>query len=155
MQTDLTIRAARAADADMLLGVWERSVRATHHFLTEADVLSLRPFVIEWLATNPADLWVLEIGDGTVVGFMGLAEDKIDALFIGPEARRRGGGKLFVAHAQALRGGSLAVDVNEQNEAGRAFYERAGFRVVGRSPVDDAGRPFPLLHMRRPAPVAA
>ena len=27
-----------------------------------------------------------------------------------------------------------------------------GFVVVGRSPLDDEGRPFPLLHMRRDAP---
>ena len=53
-------------------------------------------------------------------------------------------------HAQALRGGDLTVDVNEQNPAAVGFYEAVGFAVVGRSPLDDAGRPFPLLHMRRP-----
>jgi putative acetyltransferase len=42
--------------------------------------------------------------------------------------------------------------VNEQNDAARAFYERLGFQIVGRSDLDDAGRPFPLLHMRRPPP---
>jgi putative acetyltransferase len=49
-----------------------------------------------------------------------------------------------------LRGGDLTVDVNEQNPAAVGFYEAVGFVVVGRSPLDDAGRPFPLLHMRRP-----
>jgi putative acetyltransferase len=51
------------------------------------------------------------------------------------------------------RGGELTVDVNEQNPAACGFYEALGFVVVGRSPVDDDGRPFRLLHMRRPAPV--
>ncbi len=42
-------------------------------------------------------------------------------------------------------------------EALAALWERSvrathdgRLRVVGRSPLDDAGRPFPLLHMRRP-----
>ena len=32
------IRRARAADHDTLVALWERSVRATHDFLTEADI---------------------------------------------------------------------------------------------------------------------
>jgi putative acetyltransferase len=59
-----------------------------------------------------------------------------------------------VAHAQGLSAGALAVDVNEQNEAALGFYEALGFSVVGRSPTDEAGRPFPVLHMKRAAPGA-
>jgi putative acetyltransferase len=59
-----------------------------------------------------------------------------------------------VAHAQARRPGALTVDVNEQNPAAVGFYERLGFVVVGRSPRDGSGRPFPLLHLRRPAPAS-
>ena len=40
------------------------------------------------------------------------------------------------------------LDVNEQNPQAVGFYEHEGFVVAGRSPVADAGRPFPLLHMR-------
>jgi putative acetyltransferase len=43
------------------------------------------------------------------------------------------------------------VDVNEQNPEARGFYERLGFTVVARSELDGTGRPFPLLHLRRPA----
>jgi len=32
------IRLARAADYDTLVALWERSVRATHDFLTEDDI---------------------------------------------------------------------------------------------------------------------
>jgi putative acetyltransferase len=57
-----------------------------------------------------------------------------------------------VSHAQQLRGVALTVDVNEQNVAARGFYEALGFAVVGRSPMDDTGRPYPILHMRREMP---
>ena len=91
---------------------------------------------------------------GAPIGFLGLAGDDISALFLDPAHLRQGGGLLLVSHAQELRGGELTVDVNEQNPAARGFYEALGFRVVGRSPLDDEGRPFPLLHMRRQAGLA-
>ena len=86
------------------------------------------------------------------VGFMGLAEHDIAALFLEPAQCGQGAGRRLVTHAQQLRGGSLTVDVNEQNPAARGFYEALGFVVVSRSPLDGDGRRFPLLHMRRPAP---
>ena len=39
----MQVRPARADDHARLLEVWERSVRATHHFLTDGDVIALRP----------------------------------------------------------------------------------------------------------------
>jgi putative acetyltransferase len=39
------------------------------------------------------------------------------------------------------------VDVNEQNEQALGFYRHLGFEVVGRSPLDGQGKPYPLLHM--------
>jgi putative acetyltransferase len=153
MGADWTIRRARDADADGLLGVWERSVRATHEFLTEEDIVGLRPHVAQALAHDALELWVLADAGDAPVGFMGLAGNDIAALFLEPAARGKGGGRRLVEHAQALRGGELTVEVNEQNPAACGFYRALGFVVVGRSPVDDDGRPFPLLHMRRPAPV--
>jgi|SRR6266511_6329899 len=150
MNEALQIRPADAAEADALLALWERSVRATHHFLTEADIVALRPLVAESLSSDELELWVLTDGDAPI-GFMGLVGDDIAALFLEPARRQRGGGRRLVAHAQALRGGELTVDVNEQNPEALGFYEALGFTVVGRSPLDDGGRPFPLLHMRRPS----
>jgi putative acetyltransferase len=152
MSDDTFIRSARDTDHAALLALWERSVRATHDFLTEDDVAFFRPLVAEGLRGDALELWVLADAADAPLGFMGLAGDRIEALFLAPEARGQGGGRRLVAHAQALRGGVLALDVNEQNGPARAFYERLGFSVVGRSPLDGTGRPFPLLHMRRPAP---
>jgi putative acetyltransferase len=149
------IRAARADDLDALIALWERSVRATHDFLTEPDIVDMRPRVGPALADEGLDLWVLLDARERPVGFLGLAGDDIASLFLDPDHLGQGGGRLLVAHAQSVRGGELTVDVNEQNPAARGFYEALGFTVVGRSALDDDGRPFPLLHMRRRAPAAA
>jgi putative acetyltransferase len=146
------IRRGREDDLAALLALWERSVRATHAFLTEADIAELRPLVAEALSGDALDLWVLtETGDAPI-GFMGLAGNDISALFLEPARRGQGAGRMLVFHAQTLRAGELTVDVNEQNPQARGFYEALGFVVVGRSPLDDGGRPFPLLHLRRRMP---
>jgi putative acetyltransferase len=145
------IRRGRSADTAALVELWERSVRATHDFLAEADIVALRPLVEEALGDGALELWILADEDDEPIGFMGLSGDDIAALFLEPAHRGQGGGRRLVAHAQTLRRGDLTVDVNEQNPAAVGFYEALGFAVVGRSPVDDAGRPFPLLHLRRRA----
>jgi putative acetyltransferase len=152
---DVNLRRARPEDRGTLLGLWERSVRATHHFLADGDVVALRPLVAEALANDALDWWVLASATQAPIGFLGFAHDTIEALFIDPDNFGKGGGTLLVAHAQSLaRGGALAVDVNEQNEAALRFYRSLGFSVVGRSPTDAGGRPFPILHLKRGAPGA-
>lgn len=146
---DWRIRPSRSEDIDTLTALWERSVRATHDFLTEADIDALRPRVGEALRDDALELWVLTEQPDVPIGFMGLVDHDIAALFLDPTRRGQGGGRRLVAHAQKLRDGALTVDVNEQNLPARGFYEALGFVVVGRSPVDDEGRPFPVLHLRR------
>ncbi len=135
-----------------MLALWERSVRATHRFLSGSDVEALIPAVVEAFAEPSIAWWVLAPDGETPVGFMGFASDTIEALFIDPAHIGTGGGKRLVSHARSLaEGRALKVEVNEQNDAAQAFYASQGFVVVGRTPTDSAGRPFPLLQMSRPA----
>jgi len=149
--SDTHVRLARVEDCERLLELWERSVRATHHFLEDRDVVALRPLVAEELESDAVDWWVLESDTEALIGFLGFTSDTIEALFIDPDYHGQGGGKTLVAHAQGLGAGMLAVDVNEQNEAALGFYKALGFSVAGRSPADAGGRPFPMLHMKREA----
>jgi putative acetyltransferase len=145
------IRRSQPMDCLLLVPLWERSVRATHSFLTETDIACYRPLVEEFLAGESLELWVLTDSSNVPIGFLGLSAHAIEALFLEPVYRRHGYGRCLVQHAQQLRSGPLTVDVNEQNDAARAFYEALGFVVVGRSPLDETGRPHPLLHLRRQA----
>jgi len=143
-----TIREARPADASALVDVWLRSVRATHSFLAEDDIQFFLPLVREMLSSSQLELWVLASDANTLIGFMGLSGNSLEAMFLDPDHLRAGHGRRLVAHARELKG-ALTVDVNEQNPAARRFYEACGFAVVGRSEHDGTGRPFPLLHMRQ------
>ena len=145
----MKIRPALASDRDALVDIWLASVRATHRFLAEGEIQALLP-IVRGVVLEVLEVWVLEAGDRPI-GFMGLADDSLEALFISPGWIRRGGGRRLLEHARRLKG-RLKVDVNEQNPEAVAFYIANGFEVVGRSPVDGGGRPYPLLHLRELLP---
>lgn len=143
----IRIRRSTPADVPALIQVWRRAVDATHNFLTPEDRLAIDAQVCEYLPNG--DFLIAE-EDGTVAGFLGGSGRHIDAIFIDPQWHGRGIGTMLIDRFAGSSGEPLRVEVNEQNGGARQFYERRGFKVVGRSPLDDQGRPYPLLHMERP-----
>lgn len=142
-----------ADDMPRVVEVWEASVRATHHFLTEDNIQYIRSLVSDDL--TPLE-YLLGVRDdqGQVVGFIGVEGDEVAALFIHPAWRGQGIGRsLFTYAVDTL--GATKVDVNEQNEQAVGFYRHMGFEVIGRSVDDGLGQPFPLLHMKRRATAPA
>lgn len=129
-----------------LLEIWEASVRASHHFLTEADIVRLAPRAeggLRFIET----LWVMW-DEERPIGFMGVRDRKIEMLFLHPDYFRKGLGKMFVE--RAFRDLDVKyVDVNEQNPDAEKFYERMGFKTFKRDEFDSEGNPFPILEMRR------
>jgi len=96
-----------------------------------------------------AELLVAVDAYGAPVAFLGGTGREIDSLFVDSCAHRQGIGRTLVETFAASGKGELHVEVNEENAAARAFYERLGFRIVGRSPLDRQGRPYPLLRLAR------
>lgn len=138
---------------EKLAAVWERSVRATHHFLTEDDIAGMRPFVGEAVC-GISQLAVAFGEDNQPLGFAGVENGKLEMLFIDSAARGKGVGRALLAHAvEAFDAHRL--DVNEQNPQAVGFYEHEGWRAVYRSSHDDAGRPFPYIRMQRATGIRA
>ena len=143
-----SIRRSQPADVPALLRIWRRSVDATHDFLSGEDRAAIDravahdylPFAQFLVAIDP---------EGAPVGFLGSTGREIDSLFVDPAVHGRGVGRLLVESFARSAVGSLRVEVNEQNAGACAFYERLGFRVTGRSPLDGQGRAYPLLQLER------
>lgn len=131
---------------DELTALWERSVRATHHFLSAAAIDAIRPCVPQGVQ-GIARLAVLYSDEGRPQGFVGVEGDKAEMLFLEPQCRGEGLGRALLSFA-IEQFGATRVDVNEQNPQARGFYEHMGFQVIGRSDLDGQGNPYPILHMK-------
>ena len=127
-----------------VVDVWEASVRSTHHFLKEEDIEYFKPLILHTYL-DAVELRCVRI-DQRIVGFAGVSDQNLEMLFIHPQHRGKGIGKVLLDHAvEAL--GVCKVDVNEQNEEAVGFYNHFGFKRVSRSEFDGAGKPYPILHL--------
>ena len=131
---------------DRLLEVWERSVRATHTFLSGGEVETIKAYVPQALREVPR-LIVGEDERGVPIGFLGADGQRLEMLFLLPQARGKGLGRALLQYGMD-RYGLRELAVNEQNPQARGFYERMGFHVYRRTEMDGQGGPYPLLYMR-------
>jgi putative acetyltransferase len=146
------IRPSTGADEHpALIAIWRRAVDATHDFLAEAD----RDAIEARLATDYLPAVTLSVAerDGRAVGFSGVHGDSLEMLFVDAADRGSGIGSALLDHAVSTLG-VTRVDVNEQNGPAAAFYAHHGFAIRGRSDHDEAGRPYPLLHLGLEVPQA-
>lgn len=129
-----------------LVTVWEASVRATHTFLSDAEIRQIKTYVPQAL-TGVAHLLVAETETGESVAFMGMENDRLEMLFLAPQTRGQGLGKqLLQSGIQTY--GVREVTVNEQNPQAVGFYQHLGFETYKRTDFDEEGNPYPLLYMR-------
>ncbi|HHG8787648.1 TPA: acetyltransferase [Citrobacter sedlakii] len=140
----INIRRSRHDDGDKLVKIWCRSVDATHDFLSKAYRAELEELVKSFLPEAP--LWVAVDEKDVPVAFMLLTGEHMDALFVDPDVRGCGIGKLLIEQALTLAP-ELTTNVNEQNAQAVGFYKKMGVTVTGRSEVDDLGKPYPLLNL--------
>lgn len=146
MSPNAVISPIQPEDFARVVDVWEASVRATHDFVTEGDIQYFKLLVRDGLP-NVAQLACARDDAGAVVGFVGVSGAKVEMLFVAPSCIGQGIGRQLLTHAIAAFGAET-LDVNEQNPQAVGFYRRMGFEVIGRSELDDFGKPYPLLHMR-------
>jgi putative acetyltransferase len=143
----ITIRLSKPSDLPFLFDIWHAAARATHTFLSEEDIAFYAQQVRDvYLPSCP--FWIAVGENDEPKGFLGMTGSKIDSLFVHPDHHGQGIGRALIDHVASISK-SLTVDVNEQNEGACAFYRKLGFHPVGRSELDDSGRPFPILHLAR------
>lgn len=143
----MRIRRGTAADVPRAVEIWRAAVDATHGFLSKADRVEIDAMVANDFLPN-AQLWLAVDADDQAVGFLVMDGTMIDALFVDPAHHGQGYGTALLDHALAIAP-NATVDASEQATNALPFYLSRGFRIVGRSPTDPQGRPYPLVHLAR------
>ena len=127
--------------------IWQKSVEATHLFLSPQDIKDILPQVVIGLKQIPI-LLVSFTDDDEPICFAGIADDKLEMLFLSPDYFQQGIGYKMIS--TAIQDYQIKyVDVNEQNLKALKFYLRQGFTIFKRSPLDSDNRPFPILHLKK------
>ena len=76
---------------EQLLNIWEASVRATHLFLSDAEVNQIKSYVPQALK-GVEHLIVMETENGEPLGFMWVENKRLEMLFLSPAERGKGFG---------------------------------------------------------------
>lgn len=130
--------------ANQLLKVWESSVRATHLFLSDAEIENIKEYVPQ--ALKGIKHLIIAKKDDKPIAFMGIENENLEMLFISNDERGKGLGKSLIQKA-INEYGVKYLAVNEQNPQAKGFYEHMGFKVYKRSELDEQGNPYPILYM--------
>lgn len=128
-----------------ILAVWERSVAATHDFLDPTDFIAIKS-IVHTIDFKALQVYCLMLND-SVLGFIGVADRKIEMLFLDPQYFGLGLGRKLMDFALTELGADK-VDVNEQNSNSVKFYSKMGFETYERTEKDDQGKSYPLLRMK-------
>ena len=130
---------------DVLLEIWEQSVRATHLFLSDAEVNAIRAYVPQALKSVEH---LIAAETEKPIAFMGVQNGRLEMLFLAPEERGKGIGKQMLQYG-IENYGIAELTVNEQNPQAVVFYAHMGFEAYKRTEFDEEGHPYPLLYMKR------
>jgi len=133
------------AEYHEVVELWEASVRATHHFLKEEDIVYFKPLILNTYL-DAVELKCIRNDAKNIIGFLGVADQNLEMLFIHPDYRGKRIGRTLLQYSIDQLG-VTKVDVNEQNEQAVGFYMHFGFEVIARSELDASGKPYPTLHM--------
>lgn len=136
-------------DFQELANLWERSVRATHDFLPDTYIATLKDLLFTHYLGS-VTLFCTRDEQQNITGFAGVSRYKLEMLFIAPEQRGQGQGKQLLEHA-IEHFHIIELDVNEQNPQALGFYLKHGFEIIHRSELDGLGHPYPILRMRLPS----
>lgn len=128
-----------------VLTIWEKSVIATHDFLSSTDFEEIKQLVNN-INFNDFQVFCLT-KENLVLGFVGVADKKVEMLFLDPKYIGQGLGQKLLNFAVKELNADI-LDVNEQNEKAIKFYQKFGFETFERTNKDDQGRNYPLLRMQ-------
>ncbi|HFZ8994706.1 TPA: N-acetyltransferase [Citrobacter freundii] len=133
------IRKCRAEDLAPVVALWLKSTIYAHPFIEARYWQESEPLVRN-VYLPAAQTWVWE-EKRVLKGFVSVLEERfLGALFVAPEALRRGIGTALVQHVQQ-RFPLLSLEVYQKNQGAVNFYHALGFRIDDSAWQEDTQHP--------------
>ena len=82
---------------EQLIDIWEKSVRATHLFLSDREIKEIKEYLPQAIH-EVTHLIIADDGNELPVAFMGIEGHMLEMLFITPEERGNGLGKRLIQY---------------------------------------------------------
>jgi ribosomal protein S18 acetylase RimI-like enzyme len=147
------LRRADVADAPAITAIHLAARRHAVPWLPELrDATETRTWIAETVLAE-AEVWVAVDNTGTVAGFLALAGDRLEQLYVAPRRQGRGIGSRLLLKAKELRPAGLRLYTFARNRRARDFYEARGFVAVAVSAgTANEEREPDVLYAWQPAP---
>lgn len=132
------IRKFETRDLDTVMQIWLHGNLDAHAFIPASFWTDHFEMVRNMLPQ--VELYVHEDKDTRQIdGFIGLAGNHIEGIFVAKAARSKGVGKALLDHAKLLKP-SLTLNVYQKNERALAFYRREQFAVQSEGIDEDTSK---------------
>ncbi len=138
----MLIRKLQPADIPSVVEIWYQASLVAHNFIPAAYWQEHKPAMAETYLPNSETY--LAVTDEQVFGFISLTGNYLAALFIRPEAQRRGIGKLLLDYVKEKRE-TIELRVYAKNSGSIAFYKNQGFTEISRTEDEKTGEQELLL----------
>ena len=125
------IRPFELADEAAVAEIWHRSGQAEYVYLPtwQAFTLEQSRVVFRQHILPACQLWVGTQGE-RIVAYLAMNGSTIDRLYVDPTEQGKGWGSRLIEFAKQQCPDGLALYTHQENNRGRALYERHGFEAV-------------------------
>ncbi len=123
------VRPATAADAPEIAEVFLAARRDALPYLPSLHSDAETRHWIAAVVLRHSEVWVAEL-DGVIAGFLSVAGDHLDHLYVRPGYYRQGIGDRLLTKAKEISPQRLQLFTFQRNSRARAFYETRGFVPV-------------------------
>ena len=131
----LTIRQMKPDDLSRIMHLWLDCNVKTHNFIPVTYWRGHNDDVKQ--SISEAEVYICE-KSGLIVGFIGLSGYYVAGLFVDPDYRSQGIGRLLLNHVKAIKS-RLQLHVYCKNIRAVRFYQREGFVAIAEHIDPDTG----------------